>query len=72
MINSNEVVFIYKKYKKIKCLNYKDALENHDNLVKNCWKHIATLNLCSFLEYLYNEKSDEEMIDVVADGSQVY
>jgi len=62
MINSIEVVFIYKNNEKIKCLSYKDSIENHGNLIENCWKHTATLNLCAFLEYLHNDISDEEII----------
>lgn len=64
-IDSIEVIFIYKNFDKIKCLNYNDAKVNHDYLIKNCWKHIATLNSCAFLEYLYNEISDEEIISQI-------
>lgn len=60
-----EAIFIYKNFDKIKCLNYNDAKVNHDYLIKNCWKHIATINPCSFLEYLYNEISDEEIISQI-------
>ena len=51
-----EVVFVYKKEGKIKCLNLKDSLINHDKLIFENWVHVNTIDACTFLEHLSNER----------------
>ena len=45
-------VFIYSKSGKIQALDLED--KNHDKLLKNGWKHTATLNPTVFISNLIN------------------
>lgn len=55
------IVFVYLKDNKVKVLDVKESKNKHNLLINNGWKHSSTLNVCTFLEYLHNEISNEEI-----------
>ena len=56
-------VFIYYKQNKIKALGIADAQNNNALLIHDGWKHTATLDACIFIEKLFNDSED---VDIVA------
>ena len=54
--NNIEVIFVYKKDGKIKCLTLKDDLNQGKELVKNSWVHVSTIDACVFIENLHNNR----------------
>jgi PhoPQ-activated pathogenicity-related protein len=53
----DNIVFVYRKDDKIKCLPYsaKNIIQENE-LMSNGWKHIATIDPCKAIETMYNEK----------------
>ena len=54
--NNISVIFVYKKEGKIKCLSLKEDLTQSEQLVKNSWFHVSTIDACKFIENLHNER----------------
>lgn len=48
-------VFVYAKEGKIKALNLKEGMKQHDDLVRDGWIHTKTLNGHAFIENLHND-----------------
>jgi len=57
------ISYIYFKNNKIRVLTEVDSVFQHNQLTKEGWIHTTTLNTNVFIEHLYNECSDEEIID---------
>ena len=55
-------VFVYTKDGKIRCLSLDGTRKTQDKLQKEGWKHVQTLDACTFLDYLYNKCDDTEKI----------
>ena len=55
-------VFIYYKNGKIRALNQEDSLAQHKKLIAENWKHTATLDVCRWIEYLFNKSEDVDMV----------
>ena len=54
-------IFIYAKDGKIKALNIEDASEKGQWYLSDGWKHTATLDPCTWIEYLCNSCYDVEI-----------
>jgi hypothetical protein len=54
-------IFIYAKDGKVKALNIEDAKAQAESLIKDGWKHTATINPCIWIEYLCNSCYDVEI-----------
>ena len=55
------IIFIYAKDGKVKALNIKDAKPQAESLLSDGWKHTATINSCTWIEYLCNSCYDVEI-----------
>jgi len=55
-------VFVYAKDGKIKVLNTEVASEPNDRLLKQGWEHTATIDACRWLENIYNDLDEEDVI----------
>lgn len=62
MKESIVVVFIYEKNKKIKVLDIEDSKKNHKILINDGWMLTTTLDTCRFLEQLYNNIPEDEIL----------
>ena len=67
----SSVHFVFHKNNKIKVLNREEAVELHENLLNNGWVHTATINAGSFIENLFNECEEEEIIDKINSFSKL-
>ena len=54
-------IFIYAKDGKVKVLNIEDAAAQAELLLSDGWKHTATLDSCTWIEYLCNSCYDVEI-----------
>lgn len=61
-MDNQTFIFIYAKDGKIKSLTLEEAKKVEKTLQKDGWKHVQTLDACTFLDYLYNECDDNEKI----------
>lgn len=52
-------LFVYHKLGKTKVLNLSDSMSSHDDMISDGWKHTATLDPSSFIEYLANSSQKE-------------
>jgi hypothetical protein len=59
------IVFVYSKYNEVKVLSIEESKINHDKLINEGWKHTSTLNACKFLEELYNNIPDNEILKTI-------
>jgi hypothetical protein len=57
-------VFVYYKNDEIRVLDAEEAGTQHNQLIKENWKHTATLDVCRWIEYLFNKAED---VDVFAE-----
>ena len=48
------IVFVYTRKNKIKVLDVCDAEKSGLELLRDGWKHTATINPCTWMEYLHN------------------
>ena len=48
------IVFVYHKEGKIRCLNLKQARDENDTLINDGWVHTETLNPCLWIENIFN------------------
>lgn len=48
-------VFIYAKGYEIKVLNVEESKRLDSELKSEGWKHTATLDACTFIQYLHND-----------------
>jgi hypothetical protein len=72
MKNLNKgIVFVYHKGNKIKVLELDNAVKNGEALLKKGYTHTATLDPCTFIEYLFNKCTDEEKIKTVKDLKKI-
>ena len=55
-------LFVYAKDDKIKVLNTEVAIDSNDRLLKQGWKHTATIDACRWLENIYNDLDEEDAI----------
>ena len=62
-------VFVYAKDKVIKVLDTEESIQLHKTLIKNGWKHTATLNACTFIEYLHNMCGEVDLFNEVKELS---
>lgn len=51
----NVFVFVYAKGYEIKVLNMEESKSLDAELKSSGWKHTATLDACTFLQYLHND-----------------
>ena len=63
------ILFIYAKDGNIKALDYDDAKLQHRSLIKQGYKHTATIDPAKFLEYLVQD-TDEEIINKIRELSR--
>jgi hypothetical protein len=59
------IVFVYSKDNEVKVLSIEESKINHDKLINEGWKHTSTLNACKFLEELYNNIPDNEILKTI-------
>ena len=59
-----ETIFIYSKDGKIKVLNFETSRTLHNEMIKERWYHVHTLNPCIFIEYLF-DKTDNEIVNSI-------
>ena len=57
-LSAMNIVYIYEKGNKIKVLDHDTALIKHKDISADGWKHKATINPCTWIEYLYNDSID--------------
>lgn len=55
-------IFIYAKNGQIKALNHINSLHQHNGLIKQNYKHIATIDACTWIEFILN---NPENIDIM-------
>ena len=55
-------VFIYSKNGQIKALNHINSLHQHNYLISQNYKHIATIDACTWIEFIFN---NPENIDIM-------
>jgi uncharacterized protein YxeA len=58
----------YKQWVKdneVKVLDTKESKQNHNLLINDGWKHTSTLNACKFLEELYTNIPDNEILKTI-------
>jgi hypothetical protein len=58
-------VFIYAKDKKIKVLSFEESKRLHNKLLKEGWKHTSTLDACMWIQFLYNNCENLDLLDEV-------
>jgi hypothetical protein len=64
-------IYVYANSKGIKCLGQKDADAEHDDLIDDGYKYIASINACRFIEHLYNQcDSTERLKQIEALGGE--
>lgn len=63
------ILFIYAKDGNIKALDYDDAKWQHRSMIKQSFKHTATIDPAKFLEYLVQD-TDEEIINKIRELSR--
>jgi len=63
------ILFIYAKDGNIKALDYDDAKWQHRSLIKQGYKHTATIDPAKFLEYIV-EYTDEEIVKEIRNLSR--
>lgn len=51
-IKSSSFGFIYEKDNEKKVFNLEDSKKYHTELIQYGWKHIETVDLCMYVEYL--------------------
>jgi hypothetical protein len=61
IIAMENTIFIYAKDGKVKALNLIDAKAQAEPLLSDGWKHTATLDSCTWIEYLCNSCYDVEI-----------
>jgi hypothetical protein len=49
-----DIIFVYHKEGKIRCLNLKQARLENDTLINDGWVHTETLNPCVWIENIFN------------------
>jgi hypothetical protein len=61
----NHFVFIYVKDNKVKVFDLETSKELHDSMIKQGYKHIATLDPCKWIEFIINQDQDKDIISEV-------
>ena len=46
-------IFVYSKDGKIKVLGLDQSKKEHKEFIREGWKHTQTLDVCTYIEYLY-------------------
>lgn len=64
----NSIIFIYHKAGVLKVLDTEQAKTMNDQLIYDGWEHTQTLNPCVFIEFLFNQ-CDE--IDILAEVKEL-
>jgi hypothetical protein len=59
------IVFIYSKDNEVKVLDIKESKHKHNSLINDGWKHKSTLDSCKFLEELYNNIPEDEILKTI-------
>ena len=59
------VVFVYSKDNELKVLDIKESKYKHNSLINDGWKHTSTLDTCKFLEELYNNIPENEILQTI-------
>ncbi len=62
-------VFVYHKEGKIKVLDYKTDAYLGEKMVSENWEHTATLNTCVWIEYLFNQADNEDILEGIKELS---
>jgi hypothetical protein len=55
-------VFVYYKNDEIRVLDAEEAGTQHNQLIKENWKHTAALDVCRWIEYLFNKSEDDDIV----------
>jgi len=63
-MKNEATVFVYFKNNKIKVLDLEMSKNEHQTLLNDGWKHTTTLDVCRFIEHLYNNCED---VDIITD-----
>ena len=58
-------VLIYVKEGEIKVLSLDESERLHENLIKNNWKHVQTLDACVWVKYLLENCEAVDLYDEV-------
>ena len=61
-------VFVYHKDNKISCYS---AEHSYFKLIADGWKHTATLDACKFIENLFNNCDDIDIVAIVKELKNV-
>jgi hypothetical protein len=64
MIEPDNIKYLYHKDGKTIVKNHIQALLENKGLIKNGWKHTATLNVHAWLEYILNETQNELLKEI--------
>lgn len=67
MNNQKNIVFVYHKDGKIKVLDLHTSYLEDKNMLSDGWQHTSTLNACMFIEYLFNQCEDVDIISEIRD-----
>lgn len=57
-----EFAFVYTKNEKIKVCGFAEAKATEKELLADGWVHTSTIDICRFLEYIYNECNAEKAL----------
>ena len=61
------IVYVYAKDKKIKVLDHDIAVATNSEMLERGWKHTMTINACTWIERLYNNHTDDDVLLIVKD-----
>lgn len=65
------IIFIYAKKNKIKALNLEYARKKETALISKGWAHTQTIEPCIFIQHLFNECQDFDIIHKVKSLNEV-
>lgn len=60
---NDNIVFVYSNGREIKVYGAEEAKK----FKQEGWVHTATLNACTYIQYLTNNKSDKDILETVKD-----
>lgn len=64
----NDTLFIYRKDREVKVLDYLEACDRNDDLIDDGWEHTASLNPQGFLEWLLQAPFEEQVKELANIG----
>lgn len=62
----NRVLFIYARDAEVRCLNYDESIQCAAQMMRDGWKHTATIDAAKWIESMANgDKTTDSMRDFV-------